>query len=179
MFPANIDHSPNMGKNDSINMSLFKSGGGVLLLAAVMFFCGCATRPTNIQSLFSVSGPGWRVQQGQALWTPRKGAPQFGGDIVLVTDNNGRAYAQFAKTPVSILTVQTTPREWFLHFAQGGGGTYKGHEPAPTRTIWLHLADALAGKPLPKPLQFEQKPDGNWRLVNPKTGEMLEGFLSS
>ncbi len=157
-------------------MRLFKSGSRLPLLAALMFFCGCAT--TTTQSLFTVSGPGWRVQQGQALWTPRKGAPQFGGDIVLATDAEGRSFAQFAKTPMSILMVQTTPKEWFVHFAQGGG-TWKGHEPAPTRTIWLHLADALAGKPLPRPLLFEQKPDGNWRLENPKTGEILEGFLAS
>lgn len=144
------------------------------LLAAWMVFSGCATTPQN---LFTVSGPGWQVQQGQALWTPRRGAPQFGGDLVVATDSTGRALVQFEKMPLSLVTAQTTPTEWTLNFPQGHG-FWKGHEPAPTRTIWLYLADALAGKPLPRPLLFEQKPGGNWRLENTKTGEILEGFLS-
>jgi hypothetical protein len=164
-----------MGKNNSINMRLWKSSSRLFLVAGLLFLCGCAT--TNTQSLFTVSGPGWHVQQGQALWMTKKGGPQLGGDIVFATDDTGRSYAQFEKMPLSIVMVQTTPKEWFLHFAQGGG-TYKGHEPATTRTVWLHLADALAGKPLPQPLHFEQETNGNWRLENLKTGEILEGFLS-
>jgi hypothetical protein len=97
---------------------------------------------------------------------------------VLATDNEGRAYVQFEKMPLPIVTVQITPKDWTLDFIQLGG-FWRGHQPAPTRTIWLYLPDALAGKPLPKPLHFEQKPGGNWRLENQKTGEILEGFLSS
>jgi hypothetical protein len=147
----------------------------LFLLAGLMSFCGCKTVPQN---LFTVSGPGWRIQQGQALWTPRRGAPQFGGDLVLATDANGRAFVQFEKMPLSLVTVQITPKDWTLDFKQLGG-FWKGHQPAPTRTIWLYLPDALAGKPVPPPLHFEQKADGNWRLENQKTGEILEGFLAS
>jgi len=136
---------------------------------------GCATTPEN---LFTVSGPGWTVEQGQALWTPRQGGPQIGGDLVLATDANGRALVQFEKMPMSLVMAQVTPDHWAIRFAQGGG-FWKGHQPAPTRTIWLYLPAALVGKPLPKPLHFEQKPGGNWRLENTKTGEILEGFLSS
>jgi hypothetical protein len=177
-FPK-IDRVTNMGNNNCINMRLFKRHAVRLfplsLLAGLIFLCGCQSIPQN---LFIVSGPDWHVQQGQALWTPRRGAPQFGGDLVLATDNNGRAYIQFAKTPLPIVTVQTTPTDWTLDF-QKLGGFWKGHQPAPTRTIWLYLPDALAGKPLPKPLHFEQQTNGNWRLENQKTGEILEGFLAS
>jgi hypothetical protein len=141
----------------------------------LLFLSGCATNKT--ETLFTVSGSGWHVQQGQALWTPKRGAPQFGGDLVVASDGNGRTLIQFDKTPMSLVGVQTTTNQWLIRFPQGGG-VWKGHEPAPTRTIWLHLNEALAGKPMPKPLHFEQKPDGNWRLENPSTGESLEGFLS-
>jgi hypothetical protein len=144
--------------------------------AFLAFLCGCATK-TPPQSLFSMSGPDWHVQQGQALWTPRTGAPQFGGDILLAT-NNGDAFVQFNKTPLTIVTAQTTLKNWLIRFPQNHQA-WSGRQPAPARTIWLYLADALAGKPLPKPLHFELKPDGNWRLENVKTGEILEGFLSS
>jgi len=147
----------------------------LFLLAGLSFFSGCATTPQN---LFTVSGPGWTVRQGQALWTPRDGAPQIGGDLVLATDANGRALVQFEKMPLSLVTAQVTPEFWTIRFAQGGG-FWKGHQPAPARTIWLYLPAALAGKPLPEPLHFNQEHGGNWRLENPKTGEILEGFLSS
>ena len=139
-----------------------------------MLFCGCQTVPQN---LFTISGPGWHIQQGQALWTPKRGAPQFGGDLILATDANGRSLAQFDKTPLTIVTAQITPGHWLLRFPQGGG-LWEGHGHAPTRTVWPYLADALAGKSLPKPLRFEQEQGGNWRLENTKTGEILEGFLS-
>ena len=141
--------------------------------AFLAIFSGCAAVPEN---LVSVSGPNWHVQQGQGLWTPRKGAPQFGGDLV-VASNDGSSFVQFSKTPLTIVTAELTPKHWLLRFPQYGKA-YEGRRPAPARTIWLYLADAVAGKPLPSPIHFEQQPGGNWRLENVKTGEILEGFLS-
>lgn len=168
----------NMRNNSFINMRFKSHLCRVLLLLFLggpMLLSGCKTPPEN---LFTVSGSGWTVQQGQALWTPRRGGPQVGGDIVLASDANGRSFVQFEKMPLSLVAAQVTPEFWTIRFPQGGG-FWKGHQPAPTRTIWLYLPAALAGKPLPAPLHFEQKPGGNWRLENPKTGEILEGFLSS
>ncbi|HEV2452778.1 MAG TPA: hypothetical protein VGY98_00860 [Verrucomicrobiae bacterium] len=154
----------------------FKHGilWSALLFAVLIFMTGCATPPQN---LFTISGPEWHIQQGQGLWTPRAGAPQFGGDIVFATDD-GKAFVQFAKTPLTIVTAQVSPDHWLIRFPQLNEFWY-GRQPAPSRTIWLYLPDALAGKPLPKPLHFENEPGGNWRLTNVKTGEILEGFLSS
>ena len=146
----------------------------LLFLAGWMIACGCATKPQN---LFVASGAGWRTEQGQALWTPRRGAPQIGGDIVMVSDPRGRALVQFEKMPVTMVTAEITPDDWSINFPQGGG-FWRGRQPAPTRTIWLFLPAALRGRPLPEPLQFSHEPNGNWRLENPKTGEILEGFVS-
>lgn len=166
-----------MGNNKFIMRFFTKCPAWIfpLFFAGPMFLCGCAT--TAPQNLFAISGPGWHVEQGQALWTPKRGAPQFGGDLILATDTNGRSFVQFSKTPLTIATAEVTPERWLLRFPQGGG-TWSGHGPPPTRTVWPYLADALAGKALPEPLNFEQKTGGNWQLENPKTGEILEGFLS-
>jgi acyl carrier protein len=48
-----------------------------VFLAGLFFLCGCQTAP---RSLFTAAGPGWRVRQGQALWRPQRGAPEFGDD---------------------------------------------------------------------------------------------------
>lgn len=143
-------------------------------LLAILFFCaGCQTAKTN---LFT-AGPGWRVQQGQALWRPKSGLPEFGGDLVLARDDDGRCLIQFDKTPMAILSAQVTPNQWLIKFPQRQM-SFSGREPAPTRFSWLYLPAALDGKQLPKILHFEQKADGGWRLENSRTGETVEGFLS-
>jgi hypothetical protein len=143
-------------------------------LAALVLFCGCQT---TTQSLFTASGPGWHIQQGQALWRPKHDLPEFGGDLVLASNADGRALIQFDKTPLSMVFAQTTTNRWLIQFPQKQY-SFSGREPAPTRFAWLYLPAALAGKPLPLPLRFERKPDGGWRLENSRTGEIVEGYLS-
>ena len=146
----------------------------LLLLASLAFLCGCQTAT---QSLFTTAGPDWHVQQGQALWRPKSGLPEFGGDLVLACYDAGRCLIQFDKTPMAILSAQTTSNRWLIKFPQKQW-SFSGHGNAPKRFSWLYLPAALAGQPLPKPLHFETKPDGGWRLENSRTGETLEGFLS-
>jgi hypothetical protein len=146
----------------------------LLLLACLVSLCGCQT---TTQCLFPATGPDWRVQQGQALWRPQRGLPEFGGDLVLASDNAGRCLIQFDKTPMAILSAQTTTNHWLIKFPQRQM-SFSGRGPGPTRFSWLYLPAALAGNPLPKQLHFESKPDGGWRLENSRTGETLEGFLS-
>jgi hypothetical protein len=142
-------------------------------LAALTLFCGCRTP----QNLFTAAGPGWHIRQGQALWRPERGLPEFGGDLVLASNAEGRALIQFDKTPLSLVFTQTTANRWLIRFPQRQMG-FSGHGPAPTRFVWLYLPAALDGKPLPRPLLFGHKPDGGWRLENVRTGEILEGYLS-
>ena len=144
------------------------------LAVGLVFLCGCQT---TTQSLFTATGSGWHVRQGQALWRPQRGLPEFGGDLVLASDDAGRCLIQFDKTPMAILSAQTTTNQWLIKFPQRRM-SFSGHGNAPLRFSWLYLPTALAGKPLPKQLHFENKPDGGWRLENSRTGETLEGFLS-
>jgi hypothetical protein len=139
-----------------------------------MLFCGCRT---TTKSLFTASGSGWHIQEGQALWRPERGLPEFGGDLVLASDADGRCLLQFDKTPLSLVFVQTTPTQWLIRFSQRQMD-FAGRGPGPTRFAWLYLHTALAGEPLPPPLYFERKTDGGWRLENIRTGETMEGFLS-
>ena len=147
---------------------------GSVLLAVLMLFCGCRT---TTKSLFTASGSGWHIQEGQALWRPERGLPEFGGDLVLASDADGRCLLQFDKTPLSLVFVQTTPTQWLIRFSQRQMD-FAGRGPGSTRFAWLYLHTALAGEPLPPPLYFERKTDGGWRLENIRTGETMEGFLS-
>lgn len=144
------------------------------MLAVVLFGAGCQTAT---RSLFTASGPGWHVQQGQALWQPRWGYPELAGDLVLASDGDGRCFLEFAKTPMVLVSAQTTPTEWLIQFPPRHMG-FHGHRLPPTRFAWLYLPAALSGQPLPATIRFERRPEGRWRLENTRSGESLEGFLA-
>lgn len=157
-----------------LNGDLPRGVVGLALLAGALFCGGCRTTP---KSLFTAAGSDWKVQTGLALWRPETGKPEIGGDLVLAGDAAGRRLLQFDKTPLSVVSVQMTSNEWLVQFPQVGR-SFSGHQPGPTRFLWLYLPAALTGETLPTPLQFKRKPEGGWRLENSKTGESLEGFLA-
>src|ERR1700690_567091 len=144
------------------------------LLAVLLLAAGCQTSTT---SLFTAAGPGWRVQEGQALWRPRHGYPELAGDLVAVSDQNGRCLLQFSKTPLLLASAQVTRTNWLIQFPPQEM-SFAGRGKPPARFLLLHLPAALAGEPLPGQLRFETKPDQSWRLENVRSGESLEGFLS-
>jgi hypothetical protein len=144
------------------------------LLTGLVFLCGCQT---STQSLFTATGPGWHIQQGQALWRPQRGLPEFGGDLVLARDDAGNCLIQFDKTPMAIMSAQITTNRWLIKFPQRNY-SFSGRGSGSTRFGWLYLPAALDGKPLPENFHFERKTDGGWRLENSRTGETVEGFLS-
>ncbi len=115
-------------------------------LAVLTLLCGCQT---TTQSLFTASGPGWHVQQGQALWRPRQGLPEFGGDLILATNADGWALIQFDKTPLSMVFAQTTPTRWFIRFPQQQY-SFSGHGPA-TRPVCLALSAGGPGRETASP----------------------------
>ena len=146
-----------------------------MLLACVTILWGCRTATTT--SLFTASGLEWKVQTGQALWRPGHKRPEIGGDLIVARDSDQRCLVEFDKTPISIVTAQTTSNRWLVHFPQQNM-SFGGRGAGPTRFLWLYLPTALNGEALPPAFHFERKPDGGWRLENTGTGESLEGFLT-
>ena len=145
------------------------------LLSVAMLSAGCCTAGKT--PLFTASGPGWHVQEGQALWRPRKGYPEIGGDVVMASHEDGRCLIQFAKTPMSLVVAQTTGTNWLIQFPPARM-SFSGRRQPPTRFAWLYLHAALSGEPLPPALHFEREPEGGWRLENTRSGETLKGFLA-
>jgi hypothetical protein len=148
---------------------------GVALLSGLFLATGCRS-PLEL-GLFSTSGPGWQVREGQALWRPNHRYPEMAGDLVLATNEDGRRVVHFTKTPLPVVLAQTAPGRWYIEFPPRRLSFSGAHAP-PARFLWLHVAAALEGKPLPKEVRFERKVDGGWRLENVRSGESLEGFLT-
>lgn len=146
----------------------------IAFLTVPLLLVGCRT--AGKAPLFTATGPGWRIQEGQALWRPGRRSPELGGELVLASNVDGRCVIQFTKTPLPLVTVQITATNWYIAFPPQRR-SFAGRQPPPTRLAWLYLPAALSGDSLPAALRFQRKPDGGWRLENTRSGETVEGYL--
>ena len=147
---------------------------GLALLILMPFAFGCRTGGNPV---FSTAGPGWRLQEGQALWRPKKLMPEIGGEIVIASHADGRCVIEFSKSPLTLAVAQTSPAGWMISFPPADR-RFSGRGNPPQSFLWLHLNAALTGKPLPKQVHFRSNSAGGWRLENVRTGESLEGYLA-
>jgi hypothetical protein len=154
-------------------MQLFGRFTRLLLLALGGLSLGCQT----VREPLPASGPGWRVQEGQALWRPRVRLPELGGELVMASHADGNCVIEFAKAPLPLLVAQTTRTNWFIEFP-AQRRRFAGRGALSARFAWLYLRAALAGEPLPKGYRFDRRAEGRWRLENTRSGEALEGFLA-
>lgn len=176
MFKKSFISCPSLGlKGARARLDFCKRAGLGLLFLALVFLPACHTVPPFPP--VNVSDPGWTVRQGQAVWKPKKSAPEIAGELLVATRPDGRSLVQFTKTPIPFVVAQTTTNSWEIHFVPNNK-TYSGHGRPPSQLSWLHLARCLAGIAPPKFWHWKQLDDGNWRLENHYTGETLEGYLS-
>src|SRR6185369_312406 len=124
----------------------------------------------------NLSEPGWKIQQGQAVWHPRRNAPELAGDLIVATRPDGSTLVQFTKTPFPFAVAQTTSNRWQIEFPPQNR-RFSGPGKPPARIVWFQLVNALAGKPIAKNWTWQDSPTA-WRLENKSTGESLEGFLT-
>ena len=142
-----------------------------LLLAAGL---GVSCRSLVRWPPVDLSAPGYRVQQGQALWKPTKTRPELAGELVLAIKTNGDFFVQFTKTPFTLATAQRVGDQWQIDL---GSGDYRrsGHGPPPVRFVWFQLPAALAGAGVSRNWSFDRVTTNSWRLENHRNGEALEG----
>src|SRR5277367_557519 len=141
---------------------------------AAFLLCGCRMiaplPPAN------VSAPGWKRYTGQAVWRSDRHSPEIAGDLFVAINPDGRSFVQFTKTPFPMVIAQTTADAWQIEDPRAKRiYAFRGRPPA--GLIWLQLPASLGGK-TPKKLRWTQDAQGEFRLENPSSGEVLDGFLS-
>src|SRR6476620_10614627 len=84
------------------------------LLLALVLCVSCRSLPPLPPA--DLSAPGWRMQQGQALWKPTKSRPELAGELLLATNANGDFFVQLSKTPFTLATAQRIGDQWQIEF---------------------------------------------------------------
>lgn len=145
------------------------------LLWLLLFVSGCQTSaplaPVN------VSEPGWKLREGQALWRSHRDAPEIAGELLVAIHPDKRAWIQFTKAPLPLVTAQVTAQKWQIEFIPEKR-IFTGDGEPPSHLIWLHFLRALNGILPPAPLQFHKTADASWHLENQRSGESLSGYLN-
>ena len=141
---------------------------------AALALSGCRSLP--LQPPIDLSGPGWILREGQAVWRPRGGAEGVAGDLVVATHPDGRSVVQFTKTPLPFIVAQRTTNAWQLQLVPRNK-TYSGRGEPPARLFWLHLPDALAHRNDFAIFSFATNAVGGWRFERCATAASLEGYL--
>ena len=143
-----------------------------LLLAALLAGCASAPPATPGAAPVDMSGPGWTVRQGQALWKPGRKDPEIAGDVVVSSDATGGSYVQFSKT-LPIVSGRLTSKGWeFDAIAQQK--RYSGGGKPPAKTIWLQMLRALEGNEVADRWTVAHPSDQYILLAHEHSGERLE-----
>ncbi len=146
----------------------------VVAALAAIACCGCRSLP--LQPPIDLSGPGWILREGQAVWRPRAGADGIAGDLLVATHPDGRSVVQFTKTPLPFIVAQRTARGWQTQIIPRNK-TYSGRGAPPARLLWLHLPEALERGSTLEGFRFTTNATGGWRFERRATGECLEGYF--
>jgi hypothetical protein len=130
--------------------------GATFALLIAAFVCGCRIVPPLPPADFSA--PGWRVQQGQAVWKPSSSRPELAGDLLLATNVNGNFFLQFSKIPFPMVTAQVAGDQWEIEF---GADKYSwhGHGTPPGHFGWLQLPRVL----------LDRHNHGDWQFTGIET----------
>jgi hypothetical protein len=144
----------------------------VFSLLLLIFCAGCHTAAPLPSADFSA--PGWRVQQGQAVWKPAQDRPELAGDLLLATNVNGNFFIQFSKIPFPLATAQVSGGQWQIEFG-ADKFSWHGRGAPPNRFGWLQLPRALLITNIGGSWRFTRVETNSWRLENLSTGETLEG----
>ena len=74
------------------------------LASIVLGGCQSAKPPPPL----NLAEPGWQVRQGQAVWQARPHHPALAGEVLLAWNRDGRMFAQFTKTPFTVLNARAS-----------------------------------------------------------------------
>jgi len=146
----------------------------MLIFFAGLMFSGAGCRTVNPLPPADLSAPGWRVQQGQAVWKPSANRPELVGDLLLATNLNGDFFIQFSKMPFPLVTARVAGDQWQIEFG-ADQRTWHGRGIPPGRFGWFQLPRALREVTVGGNRQFTGEATNSWRLQNSRTGETLEG----
>ena len=144
-------------------------GALVMLMSALAGCAGPELPPVNL------AAPGWQVRETQAVWRPKREAPELIGELLVATHPDGSRLVQFSKQSLPLVTAQVATNGWNISSPLRSGRFGGTHAPT-DRVPWFQLMELPpTNAPKSPRWQLHTETNGTWRLANGHTGESLEG----
>ena len=140
------------------------------LLSLLLAFTSCRTLPQ--MAPVDLAQPNWTVRQGQAVWQPQAGQAEMIGEVLVALHPAGDFLVEFSKAPFPVVSAQQRADRWQIRFALVNR-TRRGSRAPPEPILWLQVASALQGRPVPPIIHTSQTSSNCWVLENMRTGERL------
>jgi len=146
---------------------------GAMVILALLTACqtGPKLKPVDL------SEPGWKLHRGQALWQLKRDAPEIAGEVVLAVNTDGRAFIQFLKNPLPLMSAEVGPNGWHIDFIPQKR-SFSGRGIPPRPLIWLHLLRGLQQIVPPEDFTMWTTFEGGTRIEDKRTGETITLFLN-
>lgn len=143
----------------------------VALIAIAWLGPGCRSVPAP--PAIDTTQPGWKLQHGQALWTPDAAKSPIAGELLVAWNVSGDSLVQFTKTPFPFVTARRQAARWWVEWG-AGARRQSGVTPPPRETIWFQLPRISAGQDPDAPWAWKPGESGSTTLTHPLSGERLE-----
>ena len=138
-----------------------------LILSLIGWGCSTPTLPA-----VDLAQPGWAVQRMEAVWTPRRGAPELTGEVIIANHDTEGRLVLFSKQGLPMVTARSAANRWTLA-SPLKRGVYGGRGLPPRQVPWFLLTGNREIQKVSKPWTIETNSTG-WQISNPSTGEKLE-----
>lgn len=152
---------------------LFRRGLGGLLVAWLVLGAGCAAWVELPR--VDLSGPGWTVWTGQALWEPVGRESALAGELLAARHDNGDLFVTFSKSPLSVFTAHSAAGGWRIEFVERGR-MRAGRGRPPDRFLGFVIPQVLAGYRPPAKWQAQWVDESELELMH-RDGERLHLVL--
>ena len=139
----------------------------ILIFSLMGLGCSTASLPT-----VDLAQPGWAVQRMEAVWTPRRGAPELTGEVIIANHDTEGRLVLFSKQGLPMVTARSAANRWTLA-SPLKRGVYGGRGLPPRQVPWFLLTCNREIQKVSKPWTIETTSTG-WQISNPSTGEKLE-----
>jgi hypothetical protein len=138
-------------------------------LFSSLFGWGCSTASLPAVDL---AQPGWAVQRMEAVWTPRREAPELTGEVTIANHATKGCLVLFSKQGLPMVTARSAANRWTLA-SPLKRGVYGGRGLPPQQVPWFLLTGNREIQKVSKLWTIETNSTG-WQISNPSTGEKLE-----
>lgn len=147
-----------------------------ILVGALFALMGAGCMTPNFPPT-AVDQPGWVVRETAAIWRPGAAAAELAGELLSARHDDGSQFVQFSKQGLPLVIARCTTNAWEISspLQPRRYSGRLGRNGPPDHVPWFLCATLPPAPRVGSRWRVVIKPDGTWSMLNPGSGESIEG----